>query len=125
MKVLIVGDKPSRLNKDPNIPFVGARCEKRLREWVKELGLEWKDCKFVNQSDKKFRYELEKCYLMYRPIITLGARAANAVSNDPRYECPVFNLPHPSGLNRQTNDKEFIKNELRDCKNWLNLMLNK
>lgn len=30
-----------------------------------------------------------------------------------------FKLPHPSGLNRQNNDLEFVRRRLDECKVWI------
>lgn len=49
-------------------------------------------------------------------IVTLGKMAAWGVAQT---GIPYFELPHPSGLNRKTNDKEALKIALADCKAWL------
>ena len=46
-------------------------------------------------------------------IIALGNNASKAIQGE------HFKLPHPSRLNRQLNDKEFIANRLKLCKDWL------
>lgn len=120
MKVLIVGDKPSKYNTDPNIPFVGAKCEPRLREWLLQLGLSWNDCVFTNSH-------VLNCPELYDnrvPIIALGNKAYNnliSLFDSADISDFTFKLPHPSGLNRQINNKDFVFSRLADCKQFLHI----
>lgn len=109
--VLFVGDKPSRLNTDPNIAFKGARCEKRLNEWISILSV---TSIVINSTDDDF-------YLMINLFLTAGAPivALGNVASKKLKKAPHFKLPHPSGLNRQINDKLFINNKLQECKKFL------
>lgn len=108
MTVYFVGDKPSRLNIDPEIAFVGAKCYPRLMSWITEIGCE--DYKLINKD--KIHTIPRNTY-----IVALGAAASKALASSNRVH---FQLPHPSGLNRQINDKEFIKSQLSRCKDFLN-----
>lgn len=100
-------------------PFQGASCEKRLNEWIKFLELE--DFEIINQCDlsttiELFAIDTLEYYIWKRyKLITLGNNASKKLK---KYE--HFKLPHPSGLNRQLNNKEFVKQKLQECKNWLN-----
>lgn len=115
MQVLIVGDKPSRFNKSPNVPFIGARCEKRLRSWLDYLGLKWEDCRFVNQSERAWcALHIQVSKDWHIPIIALGNNASKALTGTNH-----FKLGHPSGLNRKLNSKEYEKKMLDKCKEWL------
>ncbi len=113
--ILIVGDGPSRLNKSKQVAFVGARSEKRLLEWLKYLSIN--DYRVINSHTKKLQKEIKN---HAGPIIALGTKA---YSRCLKYHdlSVVFKLPHPSGLNRQVNDKSYIEHQLKTCKAWLEI----
>lgn len=111
--VLFVGDKPSRLNTDPSIAFKGARCEPRLMEWIEALGI--KRFHIVNQSDTLIAIDItSQAMLKGVPIVALGNNASKWLGRTLH-----FKLPHPSGRNRQINDKAFIIAKLEECKKYL------
>lgn len=123
MKILFVGDEPS-LRTDPDAPFRGAACEKRLYEWIAIVmditvleAMMSKDIRITN-SDMKNRIMFMTikfaAYLEGAPVIALGNKASERLKNDPH-----FKLPHPSGRNRQINDKEFIEKKLMECKEYI------
>lgn len=109
--VLFVGDKPSRLNTDPNVAFKGARCESRLLEWLTILNIPYI---LVNRTDSDFYLMANLFYAVNCPIVTLGNNASKALG-----KASHFKLPHPSGRNRQINDKAFILAKLEECKKYL------
>lgn len=112
--IVFVGDKPSKYNKDPKVPFIGARCEKRLMEWIKYLNVS--DYDIINRSDTALFLAYKVVIDMHQyPVVAFGNNASKALGS-----IKHFKLPHPSGLNRQVNDKEFIKSKLNECKKWLN-----
>lgn len=115
--VLIFGDEPSKRT-DPNIPFKGAGCEKRLHSWIEELSII--DYILLNTHDlpgnNVSMLWLALATLENYPIIALGVKASSRLK---KLGYDSFRLPHPSGLNRQNNDKEFIAEKLLQCKRWL------
>lgn len=113
--ILIVGDEPSRLNKSKDVAFVGARSEKRLLEWLAYLEIE--DYQIINSHTNKLKKEIKN---HTGPIIALGTKAYKRCL-EYHDMVRVFKLPHPSGLNRQVNDKEYIKHQLKTCKAWLEI----
>lgn len=112
--ILFVGDDLSPKAKTP-VPFKGAACEKRLNEWIATLGFDRKDVKIINRTDKNFQLAVMLAAHRGLPIVALGNNASSAVT-----PVPHFKLPHPSGRNRQINNKEFISAKLYECKKWLN-----
>lgn len=113
--ILFVGDRPSKRT-DPNVPFKGAACETRLMEWI--VAVIPGDCtkiRIINQCDYE-DYELTYLCSHSEAVITLGANASKLLEI---LHCPHFKLPHPSGRNRQINDKAFIASKLEECRNWL------
>lgn len=129
--ILFIGPSPSLKNKDLNIPFSGTRSAKILMEWINEMNLFQHKLYFYNISSLPGRTKfnmVEKENLYYTlgrhmnrgfdfKIIALG----NIVEKELTLHSKVdnFKLPHPSGLNRKLNDKEFIKEQLKLCKNYL------
>ncbi len=115
--ILFVGDKPSKRT-DPDVPFKGAACEKRLNEWIEYLGLSRESYRsnsiyIINQTDiPKSPLIITVC--KWTGIIALGNNASKALKS-----IPHFKLPHPSGRNRQINDSEFIAKKLAECKRYI------
>lgn len=114
--IIFVGDKPSpRMHVDA-LPFEGAKCEPRLKAWIKLLRGGRKTL-VINRVDRLLSYYVHAWY--WRPMqykfVALGNAASKALG-----EVPHFKLPHPSGLNRQLNDKAFVADKLAECKTWLN-----
>lgn len=112
--VLFVGDKPSRYNTNPKVAFKGARCEKRLLEWLTRMYIE--DYKLINRVDDNAHKIIADFVWHNRPIVALGKNAShelkcNGVSH--------YALPHPSGLNRQLNNKDYIDTELLKCGKYI------
>ena len=95
---------------------------KNLNLWLDFLEISF--FSFVNVSSRvgsisKNDWELdflELCSKGNTGVISLGKVASVALDtlNIPHYE-----LPHPSPLNRQLNDREFMMTILRDCKLYI------
>lgn len=115
MKVIFVGDKPSPRMKPGAKPFEGAACEKRLKEWISYL--EVYSYEVINKHEV-YNYCLNENKFCF---IALG----NAASYELRmwYCLPHFKLPHPSGRNRQLNNKEFVKKQLELAKEYIHEIL--
>ncbi len=112
-KAIFVGDKPSKLNSDPNIPFIGSRCYPRLLSWIHFLLQPGDEYMLLNRTDIDFQLWTYLASRTGTPIIALGQVASKAI----RY--PHLTLPHPSGLNRQNNDYSYIKSQLEAVKRHL------
>lgn len=113
--ILFVGDRPSKRT-DPNVPFKGAACEARLIEWINSLTTG--SYRICNSNNTVLLVEFTYFAAIYGvPIVALGNKAARALRELDRSH---YKLPHPSGRNRQINNKEFIAKKLADCKSWLN-----
>lgn len=114
-RVLLVGDKPSPKMKPGAKPFKGAACQERLQLWIEQLRLNSERAMFVviNQCD----YAWADFYywdLIGIKIVALGNNASKALKG-----IKHFKLPHPSGLNRQINNKRLINRKLKECGKWL------
>lgn len=118
--LVFVGDTPSHYNTDPKVAFKGARCERRLKSWIKHIltpvRYHLEDYLIINRVDFMFSVIKILNVHMYAPyiIIALGHEASQACG-----KIEHFKLPHPSGLNRQINDKKFILDKLNECKQYV------
>lgn len=80
---------------------------------------------FVNLSDQlgKFsRKDINKDYIIdvcsnYQKILALGITVGSILGD---LHISHFKLPHPSGLNRQLNDSEYVHEKLNSCWTYLN-----
>lgn len=121
--IVFVGDKPSDKNIDPNIPFVGTQSYKTLLNWIWEMDIDISQVRLCNKDFINGTYE--------DWFIALGNEAEKALKAKKFYvwnhikeaeeiiEPQIFKLPHPSGLNRKLNDKDYVTKILSDCKYWL------
>lgn len=109
VKAILVGDEPTGPSRTP---FRHAKCAARLLEWVDYL-IDEDDYVIVNQSDYTYLEFSELC-IKYNlpPVVFLGTKAKKKFVHG-------FLLPHPSGLNRQLNDKAKLWLALRRCKAYL------
>lgn len=116
--IIFVGDKPSARMESGAKAFEGAVCEKRLKEWI-EFVVDKNKYLIVNQCD--YRYiEMSHWNRNGYKVIALGNSASRRL-----IDIPHFKLPHPSGQNRQINDKVFIKSKLNECKKYIKSQLDK
>lgn len=129
MKVLLVGQNPSRHNLDPKVAFKGSKSFKVIEDWVQEMSLS--ECGYmlvnafpkVNQKYKKIDVEVAveriNHYMnLIKPnkVIALGKMAAKVLK---KANIDHFELPHPSGLNRKLNDIEWLQEELRKASDYI------
>jgi len=138
-KIIFVGDKPSTKNLDSNVPFVGTQSYKKLLEWIWEMDIDIHDVKIINKEDVA-RESLKYSRGYKRKWIALGSNAEEVIKNldielitimgpvhgnrklelySVKGKFDHFKLPHPSPKNRKLNDKKWIKQQLKECKEWL------
>jgi uracil-DNA glycosylase len=119
-KILIVGMNPSK----SRAVYNGSALS-RLRKWTTELDLQF--FTFINLSndmnwDRKFDTidkdfvctSVEECDI----IIALGTMVSAYLKRLGYKE--HFVLPHPSPLNRQINDQQYIDMKLSECRRYIN-----
>ena len=116
-RVLVVGINPSSSKSvKPCITL------KRLYRWMGELGYTY--FSFVNcigrsgpYSSKDVEYDLlSDCAEGYSRVIALGGFASAALK---KIGIEHFTMPHPSGLNRKLNDRDYELKMLRDCHEYI------
>lgn len=110
-KVVFVGDEPSKLNINSDIPFVGAKCFPKLVQWIKYIDPDYYLCvNSVKDSDLSLIKDLHNSNFK---VIALGQKASIRLV---KMRIGHFVLPHPSGLNRLLNDKEKVAKTLSAAK---------
>lgn len=114
MKVLVVGLNPS-------VKHGESSTIRTLYGWFDQLNLD--KVSFINlYDDYKINYKntnlkyIQEISKKYNKILALGMAVSNSLLD---MDVNHFRLPHPSGLNRQLNNKEFVQRELEECKYYL------
>lgn len=113
MKLLIVGDKPSTKNLDPNVPFIGTHSYKRLVKWMCYLFVTDVNVEYVNSVSNE---DLIKIKNFDGKIMALGYDASIRVKQVGK---TPHEMPHPSPRNRQLNNVFYEYHQLNMCKRWL------
>lgn len=129
MKVLLVGQNPSRHNLDPKVAFKGSKSFKVIEDWVQEMSLIESAYMIVNafpkvnQTYKKKDIELAVDRINHymkivkpNKVVALGRMAAKVLK---KANIDHFELPHPSGLNRKLNDVEWLQEELNKAREYI------
>lgn len=105
--VVFVGDSASEKNVRQDIAFIGAGCFSRLTDWINFIQPKYYVCYNSDRTDDLLKImALEEAGLT---IVALGASASNRLID---HSVNHLGLPHPSGLNRQNNDLEYINKQL-------------
>lgn len=108
IKVVFVGDSPSKTNVDDNIAFVGSKCFIKVVDWIKnEIQPDYYIC--LNSDRSTFFDSIHGLERAGFSVVALGNRASKRLTT---WGIEHFKLPHPSGLNRKLNNKAFTRNEL-------------
>lgn len=120
--ILILAQNPTS-ERSAKEPLAGTRSGATVRSWLKLLGdpdvlvmnasskvgpVTWKDYDHVNVMEAVARCDR---------FVALGAYASGLLD---RLEVRHFTLPHPSGRNRQNNDRKELRHQLGLCKVYIN-----
>jgi G:T/U-mismatch repair DNA glycosylase len=117
MKVLFVGINPS----SAKLPSQNTT-KRRMPKWSDALGLKYHS--FVNCIGKPGPYKakdveydlLAGCLEGYTRVVALGKFPSKVLDN---LGVDHFVLPHPSGLNRKLNDREYELQQLEECRKYI------
>jgi hypothetical protein len=115
--ILFVGDKPSKVNIDPNWAFIGSRSGLVLYGWIERMGIK-DDVAVINSVHPQFAHIAIMFHEAGAVVIALGINAAKALD---KINVPKFSMPHPSGLNRKLNNKKYLDKCLTDCRVYIEL----
>jgi hypothetical protein len=114
-KVLIIGMNPStRGAKSPTLKVLG--------EWATKLEIIHYGFDNIYDKPGSFslrdvrRQELLNRIQGHNRIVALGSKVSDILN---LMGVEHFKLPHPSGLNRQMNNKPFVEEQLRLCKEYI------
>lgn len=119
MKVLIVAQNPGN---NPKAFHYKNHTIDRLNQWCDFLGIN--SYAFVNCIQERgeakiknvdFNF-LKKNTEGFDKIICLGSFAASCLD---RINKSYFKLPHPSPRNRLMNDKRYVNNVLKKCREYI------
>lgn len=107
-KVIFVGDEPSNKNTHPDVPFVGAKCFKKLVKWISFLRPRYYLC--LNSNTNNALEAVASLEATGFKIIALGNKASERLCRIPHHR-----MPHPSPQNRDLNDSEFESAALKEA----------
>ncbi len=117
MRVLFVGDSPSKKNVSQYTAFVGTRSGETLKQWASQLGVEYYAVNshdpLVLQAAVRFAEQTNQ------PVITLGETARTKMQilcQKYGYSLNLIHMPHPSPKNRKLNDGLWVAQMLQDTK---------
>jgi hypothetical protein len=115
MKVVFVGDRPSKKNLDPNIAFVGTPSFKNLYKWIEKMEVS----SFTMVNSYTHEDHVQICQIYNGKGVKFVALGNEAEKQLKHLFIQHFKLPHPSPRNRLLNNEKFIDSELEKCKNYL------
>lgn len=111
MKVVFVGDRPSRLNDDPEVAFVGTPSFTNLCKWIAKMQIS--NFVMVNSYTHADTVEIfRQSNEGNRIFVALGNNASKRLKE---LNLDHFKLPHPSPRNRLLNNRKYVDSELRKC----------
>lgn len=114
MKVVFVGDEPSKHNTLETIPFVGTKSLKIIMEWIRVIKPDYYIC--LNSDTWFNRFQILMLQKTGFKILALGNKASERLKCDGVLH---FKLPHPSGKNRKLNDRFYVARELQRAIWWM------
>lgn len=122
--VIFIGDRPNpKKNLSMDVPFVGTKSYKILLEWIYRMDVDISKVVMMNAFDVLgTRLLTLRPQKAYPKVIVLGENADNAwrsACNTLARNIPSFKLPHPSGLNRELNDKKKLSEALAKCRAFI------
>jgi uracil-DNA glycosylase len=113
-RIIFVGDRPSKKNIDPKVPFEGTRSHLTLLGWIAALGVT--DYALVNSYNLANRIGICKYDEAGCHFVTLGLKASVVLD---KMGLKYHRLPHPSPRNRLLNNPQFVELSLAKCKAYL------
>ena len=128
--IIFVADEPSKHNKDPRIPLVGTKSNKRFHEWIYRMELDVTGIMVANRSQvMAYDWNTDGDGVLISTVhfetdlgpndavVALGNKASDHLK---RLGVEHFKLPHPSGLCRKNNDKKYVDQVLKECQSYIN-----
>ena len=93
----------------------------RLMNWIEEMDLGIVAFTNLSHDPHWNKRSVDPHFFLpalreHTKVIALGGLVSNTLS---KLNIEHFTLPHPSPLNRQINDPDFIRKKLEECYNYL------
>ena len=114
IKIVFVGDEPSKKNISKDIPFVGAKCFARLVEWIAFINPEY--YVVLNSKVEVDLLAISELHKAGFKVIALGVKASKRLTNS---RITHYKIDHPSSLNRKLNNHEYVHNMLVHVTAWM------
>ena len=128
-KVILVGSNPSEKSPD-NSPFhIDTRSRIIIDEWFRDIPCQ---ISFINicpektPGNKPLTHKSIRNHLLpfSKRLKSLDGDKVVALGRTAEYGCqilgiPFLAMPHPSGLNRQLNDKEFVAKKIEELRKFI------
>ncbi len=119
-QVLFVGDRANpKTNASLDVPFVGTKSYRTLLEWFYRMDIDFTKVYLVNAytpSGRAIRLPYDDIRARGIRVVALGDAAREALKDK---DIKFFSLPHPSGLNRDLNDKKKLSESLAKCRDFI------
>jgi len=107
--ILFVGITPSKQSPDSSAFHPNTKSGKTLRNWIDQAGLT--DVAFENIDSPTLIQTLENS----NKVVALGVQVSKKLD---KVKIPYLKFCHPSGLNRQLNDQEYVRLKLIELKEY-------
>lgn len=124
LKVLLIGSNPSISSQSSFAFFLDSKSGQTLQEWIKDVEADFvygnvssiktdNNRPLTRAEIKASLPDLLKAIKRNRPdkIVALGKTAAEALT---LLQLSFLGMPHPSGLNRKLNDKEYAAQKIKE-----------
>ena len=123
VKVVFVGDRPSRKNRHPEVALVGTKSYKIFLNWVYRLDLDINRIVLIDSVDEYGNDRLSRHTPDYSRVafVALGAQAAARLKH---HKIKHFVLPHPSEVERKPIDVRDLARLIYRCKKFINIAKN-
>lgn len=132
IKIIFLGSNPSQRSISIKPFWRDTKSMQVISNWLDMLNLNEEEIYFVNVSDvptpnnrplktSEIKVALPSLSakindIIPAKIIALGKTAEKALT---LLYIPHYTMPHPSGLNRQLNNKEFIEEKIKSLQEYL------
>jgi uracil-DNA glycosylase len=130
MIVVFIGSNPSTRSPDDTAFHISTKSRQILMSWIDNKNIEIifdniSNIKTENNRPLSLKEIKQSLPILTKSIqdknpdriVTLGKTAEKALSLIDLFE--FFAAPHPSGLNRQLNDKEYVEKMKIDLNNFI------
>lgn len=130
-KVLIVGSNPSVKSPNNSAFHPSTRSRMILDEWFKDIDAE---LHFINVCDRtrpgnrqmrvseireclpSLKSKIKMTKLIHCRVVAVGRTASKALN---LLGVEYLEMPHPSGMNRKLNDKEYVASKICELKRFI------